>query len=522
MKSHKSAIELLLTLVPLMLTTTLGHAGENSGPTSVMMPAEVPVSSRLETGKVPDDWRAALPAPVLGAHPGWVDFYYDTWRIADLKKSEYKGHTIFDTAFKLGKLWLWDTVWISHFGVYAQGANPAVTDPMAGYDLFYSAQREDGCIPHVWNVSGEHGYKVHNPIFTLGELNYYLHTGDKSRLATVLPILDRFYFYMKQAYGEPDGLYRNFDWHNGMDNRPIADISIDSTCEQAMVAEQLKQIAELVGDDARAAKFDKEYIELKKRINESMWSSADQFYTDLKTDRTHANVWSVASYWALISGVADVAQAASMKAHLFDEANFKTPFMVPTLGRKSPDYDATGGHYWNGAVWVPTNTMVVRGLKKYGYMKEAREIAINGLEGMYATWMKTGTLWENYDQENPGKPGEKGAKGQICRTDFVGWSGVQPITTLIETIIGIQLNAPENRIEWNLRMTERNGVRNLKWGQNYSRRVDLVADARTSTDTPITITVSSDTAFTLVVDTGFTKKEFVVEKGANHTFLVKR
>lgn len=492
------------------------------GPIPSAAVAEASASSQRKSGNVPQDWRASLPEPVLGQHKEWVDFYYDTWRIADLKKSEYQGHTIFDTAFKPGKLWLWDTVWISLFGVYAQGANPAVTDPMAGYDLFYKAQREDGCIPHVWDATGQHGYKVHNPIFTLGELNYYRYTGDKSRLAKVLPKLDRFYFYLKQAYGEPDGLYRNFDWHNGMDNRPMADISIDSTCEQAMVASQLKEIAELAGDHERATKFDKEYLALKQRINEAMWSQKDQFYTDLKTDRTHANVWSVASYWALISGVADVKQAASMKAHLFDEANFKTPLMVPTLGRKSPDYDATGGHYWNGAVWVPTNTMVIKGLQKYGYIEEAREIAINGLQGMYQTWVKTGTLWENYDQENIGKPGETGAKGKICRTDFVGWSGVQPIATLIETIIGIQTNAPENRIEWNLRMTDENGVRNLKWGKDYSQKVNLVADARTSPDSPVNITVSSSAPFTLVVDTGFTKKEFAVGTGANQNFLVKR
>ena len=522
MKPHKSSTKPLLILLALTLATTLGRAAETPVLTQGIAVAQAPVSPRLESAKVPNDWRASLPEPVLGQHKEWVDFYYDTWRIADLKKAEHGGHTIFDTAFKSGKIWLWDTVWISHFGVYAQGANPGVTDPMAGFDLFYSAQREDGCIPHVWEATGKHSYKVHNPIFTLGELNYYLHTGDKSRLATVLPILDRFYFYMKQAYGEPDGLYRNFDWHNGMDNRPMADISIDSTCEQAMVAAQLKQIAELVGDDARAAKFNKEHLDLKKCINQSMWSAGDKFYTDLKTDRTHFNVWSVASYWALISGVADVAQAASMKAHLFDETNFKTPFMVPTLGRKSPNYDATGGHYWRGAVWVPTNTMVIKGLKKYGYIDEAREVAISGLEGMYQTWVKTGTLWENYDQENPGKPGEKGSKGKICRTDFVGWSGVQPIATLIETIIGIQLNAPENRIEWTLRLTEQNGVRNLKWGQDYSRTVDLVADARTTPDSPVNITVASNTPFTLVVDAGFTKKEFTVGIGANQTFVIKR
>ena len=464
---------------------------------------------------LPSDWRSSLPEPVLGQHKEWVDFYYETWRIADTKKVEYQGQTLFDTAFKPGKIWMWDTVWISHFGIYVQDANPPITNPMHGYDLFYSAQREDGCIPHVWNVTGEHSFKVHNPIFTLGELNYYRHTGDKSRLARVVPILDRFYFYLKGFYGEPDGLYRNFDWHNGMDNRPMADISIDSTCEQAMVAAQLKQMAGLIGDDERAAKFGKEYDVLKKRINESMWRPADQFYTDLSSNRMPVNVWSVASYWALIAGVADAKQAASMKAHLFDEENFKTPFMVPTLGRKSPGYDGDGGMYWRGAVWVPTSTMVIKGLKKYGYVDAAREIAINGLEGMVATWRETGTLWENYDQEHPGKRGER------SRPDFVGWSGVQPIATLIETIIGIEVDAPNNQINWTLRMTEQNGVRNLKWGKNYSRKVDLVADARASADDAVTLHVSSDAPFTLVVDTGFAKKEIAVRKGRNQTFVVQ-
>ena len=35
---------------------------------------------------VPTDWRAGVPEPVLANHAGWINFYYDTWRIADLKK----------------------------------------------------------------------------------------------------------------------------------------------------------------------------------------------------------------------------------------------------------------------------------------------------------------------------------------------------------------------------------------------------------------------------------------------------
>jgi len=480
-------------------------------PLRIFSSAIVLLGSLSAFGATPDDWRRKLPEPVIEEHPGWVDLYYDTWRIADEKMSCYDGQHLFDTAFTKGRIWMWDTVWISHFGIYVQDAHPKITNPMHGYDLFYAAQRDDGCIPHVWDVTGSHNWDIHNPIFSLGELNYHRHTGDLSRIEKALPILDRFFFYLKDKYGQPDGLYRTFDWNNGMDNRPNPGISIDSTCEQAMVAAQLKEMAALVGDDQRAAKFGEEHAALEKLINSKMWHAGDQFYTDCNREREPVNVWSVASYWSLLSRIAPPGRAAQMKKHLFDRANFKTPVMVPTLGRRSPDYDGDGGAYWRGSVWIPTNTMVIKGLTEYGYRAEARQIAVNGLEGIHATWKNTGTLHENYDQEKPGKPGEH------SKRDFVGWTGVQPIATLIEYIIGIRPHAPENKIRWTLRMTGKHGVRNLKWGPDYGRSVSLVADARKSADDPVTISVQSAAPFELEVDAGFATKTFEIDKPGRTT-----
>ncbi|MEI7908077.1 MAG: trehalase family glycosidase [Verrucomicrobiota bacterium] len=474
------------------------------------------VGCQISFGAVPDDWRKDLPEPVVEKHPGWVDLYYDTWRIADAKMSKYADQYMFDTAFTKGRIWMWDTVWISHFGIYVQDANPRITHPMHGHDLFYGVQRADGCIPHVWDTTGSHDWGVHNPIFSLGELNYYRHSGDKSRLSRVLPVLDRFFFYLKGKYRDPSGLYRSFDWNNGMDNRPSPGISIDSTCEQAMVASQLKEIAGLVGDTARAAKFAKEHLALKTLINDKMWHQDDKFYVDCNGVGEPANVWSVASYWALLSKVAPAERAKQMRDHLFDPANFKTPMMVPTLGRKSREYNAKGGGYWQGAVWIPTNTMVIKGMLEYGYLDEAREIAINGLDGMFQTWKKTGTLFENYDQEKPGAPGGS------SKADFVGWSGVQPIATLIETIIGIRTHAPENKIKWTLRLTEKHGVRKLKWGPNYAKQVDLIADARATAEDAVTIHVDTNAPFTLEVDTGFATKTFDIKDAGRKTFTISR
>lgn len=71
----------------------------------------------------------------------------------------------------------------------------------------------------------------------------------------------------------------------------------------------------------------------------------DAFYTDCNNRAEPDNHWSVASYWALLSGVANTERAKRMRDHLFDPQNFKTPMMVPTLGRKSRHYDGDGGDY---------------------------------------------------------------------------------------------------------------------------------------------------------------------------------
>lgn len=468
------------------------------------------------SGNPPGGWRKDLPEPVLGEHSEWVDLYYDTWRIADRKTTEYCGETIFDTAFTTNRIWMWDTVWISLFGVYSQNAHPRVHNPMHGFDVFYSKQRKDGCIPHVYDATGNHNFDIHNPIFTLGEMNYYRHVGDVIRLERVLPILDRLFVYVKKKYSREDGLYRQLDWNNGMDNRPCGAFSIDAACEQAMVAEQIMEMARTVGDKNREKRYEEEYNELKKIINSKMWHESDRFYADCNNNAEPVNYWSVASYWAFLSGVATKERAELMKQHLFDPENFKTPMMVPTLGRKSSGYDKDGGDYWCGAVWVPSNTMVIRGLQKYGYINEARQIAINGLDGMYKTWQRTGTLFENYDQERAGLPGETSKK------DFVGWSGVQPIATLIETIIGISADAPENTIRWSLRLIERHGIRNLKWGPCYSRTVSLVADSRSSLKESVSIDLETNAPFVLVVDTGTTTNRFDLKKTGRHTIRIEQ
>ena len=77
---------------------------------------------------------------------------------------------------------------------------------------------------------------------------------------------------------------------------------------------------------------------------------------------------------------------------------------------------------------------------------------------------------------------------------FVGWSGLGPILYLLEYGIGLQANAPENELTWNLRSTARQGCERFRFGGHV---VSLVAEADPLDARHLHVTVKSDGAFKL-------------------------
>jgi hypothetical protein len=107
---------------------------------------------------------------------------------------------------------------------------------------------------------------------------------------------------------------------------------------------------------------------------------------------------------------------------------------------------------------------------------------------MTTVYQETGTIWENYSAEYQ-KP------GSIAKRDFVGFSGLGPIALLIEEILGIEVDAPNQTIRWRLYPTLEHGLRNLRFGDN---KVDLLA--QTTNDGDIVIQVNAERPFTLHVE----------------------
>ena len=83
----------------------------------------------------------------------------------------------------------------------------------------------------------------------------------------------------------------------------------------------------------------------------------------------------------------------------------------------------------------------------------------------------TDTVWENYSPEyaRPGQP---------AKPDFVGWTGLPAISVLLEDVFGLQPDAPQHTIVWDVRLLDEHGVEGYPFEQNGV--VDLKCHARSS------------------------------------------
>jgi len=335
---------------------------------------------------------------------------------------------------------------------------------------------------------------LNHPIFAWAEMESFRLTGDKDRLRMVWEPLVRYYAALRKYSRQGNGLYVT-DWasmDNAMRNPYLirGGTGIDISSEMALFARNLAEMAGILGKASEARRYSAHAEELSKLINEHMWDPQRRFYFNLTQEGERAPVKGIEGFWTLLAQVASESQAAALAAELRNPATFKTVHRVPTLAADQAGFNPNGG-YWRGAVWAPTDKMVVAGLERYGYTELAAQIALNHLGCIVDVFKETGTVWENYAPTRlaPGKP---------AKPDFVGWTGIGPIAFFIEYAIGIKADAPANEITWRIRSPRKVGVERFWFGGKTGSLICDEADA----DGTRAIKVRSDGSFKLTVEVG--------------------
>ncbi|MDT8390174.1 MAG: trehalase family glycosidase [Lentisphaeria bacterium] len=249
--------------------------------------------------------------------------------------------------------------------------------------------------------------------------------------------------------------YRNFHRHAcgvyfwqddsavGVDNDPCSFDrpprscgSIYLNCLMFRELEALAYLCECVDLGEVAAQYQKDADDLKAAILEYCWDERDGFFYSVDFNfvdptlkpRRHGGqkrdwpcliqrigVWS--GFLALWSGVATKEQAERVIAeHYRNDKTFNAPAGVRTLSKMEKMYNvrASGGpSSWLGPIWGVSNYLTFRGLVRYGFDKDAKDLAEKTIRLFGRDIERFGGMHEYYQPEN-GEP--------ILNLGFQNWN----------------------------------------------------------------------------------------------------
>ncbi len=160
---------------------------------------------------------------------------------------------------------------------------------------------------------------------------------------------------------------------------------------------------------AEADRWEKAAETRKQTMNGLMWDRSKGLYYDYDfTRQKRGTVASLAAYYPMWAGMVDERQAELLVKSLgrFDnKGGLATTDSLP-VSQYVLGTSPTQWAYPNG--WAPLHFIVVQGLERYGYHKEARGIALKWIKCNLDWFNKHGVFLEKYNVVSPEKPPQKG------------------------------------------------------------------------------------------------------------------
>ena len=255
----------------------------------------------------------------------------------------------------------------------------------------------------------------------------------------------------------------------GVDNDPSTFYrpqgSSGSIFLNALMYRELQAMAYLAGclnlDDI-AVSFEKEAAVLKGKVQEHCWDPRDRFYYSVDLNLLpvekpdikglypgqlflhvgqprdydcliqRLSVWS--GFMAMWAEIATPEQAKEIvRVHFHDTCSFNAPAGIRTLSPLEKMYNvrASGNpSSWQGPVWINVNYLVFRGLVKYGFTEEARELAEKTILLLGRDYERFGALHEYYLPDNGEPVLNKGFQNwNLLVLNMAAWLDGKPFVT---------------------------------------------------------------------------------------------
>ncbi|WP_439590848.1 MGH1-like glycoside hydrolase domain-containing protein [Microbacterium sp.] len=354
-----------------------------------------------------------------------------------------------DSPYYSMALWDWDSWFIS----VVMGQVELDTDQPGLFGAFEEGTirnfldhtDDDGVMPILLKPGGPllHGdpgraggfsQNMHKPVIAQQAALLTRRRGSAEWIRDDLPVIERFLErYLESHVDAATGLaYWQTDFAIGVDNDPSVyyrpDRSTASVYLNSLLYRELLAFGYLLEELERAPEANAwrgRAEDLAEAVRTHLWDERDgTFYSaDLALREIDPEDWlhrgaprswssvllridNWSSFLPMWAGIATQEQAERMRERYLDRRTFRANFGVRTLSKLEQQYNLRASNNpsnWLGPIWGVSNYLVFRGLLKYGYTEDARELAEETVRLFGQDLATSGGLHEYYHPDT-GEP----------------------------------------------------------------------------------------------------------------------
>ncbi len=326
------------------------------------------------------------------------------------------------------------------------------------------------------------------PLFVmlLGELARWGH--EPELLAALLPAADRALAWIEE-FGDRDGDgyveyrrltprgLRNQGWKDSWDGVPAADGALPETpialCEVqgyvygAYLARA--SLARWADDRSTEARYVAKAAALRSAFDRDFWLPARGWYA-LGLDKDKRPIDALASNMGhcLWTGIVEPHRAEAVAHHLLSDELF-SGWGVRTLASSMSAYDPLSYH--NGSVWPHDNAILVAGLMRYGYVREAHRVMLAILDASAHSGGRLPELFSGVSRDEIAVPV---AYPTSCSPQ--AWAAAAPLSFL-RSLLGLEPDLPAGRVACSPQLPDQVSRLSVDGIPMAGRRVSVEVDA---------------------------------------------
>ncbi|HWP42213.1 MAG TPA: glycogen debranching N-terminal domain-containing protein [Blastocatellia bacterium] len=217
---------------------------------------------------------------------------------------------------------------------------------------------------------------------------------------------------------------------------PIALVEVQAYVYWAKMG--MAKLYQHAGEIKRARALRREAEQLKAKFNRDFWTSGGFYALALQKDNRPVEVLSSNAGHALWAGIADEDKARMVAERLMGDDMFNG-WGIRTLSSRERQYNPLGYHL--GTVWPHDNSIIVAGLRRYGYDDAALRIFVAMLEAaLHFQAQRLPELFAGFPRDDYGVP----VSYPVACQPQAWAAGAMPY--MFRSLLGLTPEAFENRL----------------------------------------------------------------------------